>query len=48
MYTNSRREASWSSGRVLALDAARPRSIPGLGGENNVTIGYLKKQCFVR
>ena len=28
------REAPWSSGRALALDAARPRSIPGLGGEN--------------
>ena len=26
-----RREAPWSSGRTLALDAARPRSIPGLG-----------------
>ena len=24
----------WSSGKALALDAARPRSIPGLGGEN--------------
>ena len=24
-------EAPWSSGRTLALDAARPRSIPGLG-----------------
>ena len=28
------REAPWSSGKALALDAARPRSIPGLGGEN--------------
>ena len=27
------REAPWSSGRTLALDAARPRSIP-VGGEN--------------
>ena len=27
-------EAPWSSGRALALHAARPRSIPGLGGEN--------------
>ena len=31
---HSLREAPWSSGRALALDAARPRSIPGLGGEN--------------
>ena len=28
------REAPWSSGKALALDAARPRSIPGLGDEN--------------
>ena len=27
------REAPWSSGRTLALDAARPRSVP-VGGEN--------------
>ena len=27
-------EAPWSSGRALALDAARPRSNPRLGGEN--------------
>ena len=27
------REAPWSSGRTLALDAGRPRSIP-VGGEN--------------
>ena len=30
------REAPWSSGRALALDAARPRSIPGLGREARI------------
>ena len=33
LFLQVTREALWSSGRTVALDAARPRSIP-VGGEN--------------
>ena len=33
-HCRTTKEAPWSSGKALALDAARPRSIPGLGGDN--------------